>query len=1503
MRRKKQVSRAYLSYYLLAALVGLVFSCHLIHQVNHKVLAADTDADGVDDTIDACNNPDAPTNLVSYWGFEETSGTDTADSFDSNPGTLTNMTGSEWGAGQVNGALEFDGVDDYIVVSDDDSLSFGDSANDSPFSISAWVKMDDAANFWVTSKGISGSREYLFGSALAEEIYFMVYNQGGGSSDNLTVESIGNPTLAGYEGQWIHLAATYDGSKSETGLNIYLNGELYTVNQTKNGTYTGMANTSNDLLIGNAWGNLSYSSDGQIDEVAIFDRELTQSEIETMYNSGLSSYGYCEADTDTDTIIDEVDACNNPDAPSDLVSYWGFNEPAGISVADSFDSNPGTLTNMTGSEWGAGQVNGALEFDGVDDFVDVPNHSSLQITSTITLEAWVYPTANLGTAPIIAKWDPQGDGNSYLLSLGAGSGDSRARFILSEDGSYDSSFDYITVDEMGFNQWSHVVATFDGANMKIYINGQEEPGTFFGAPSNTPSGIFSNNSNIHIGKHNKAVSGSWNFDGLIDDAAIYSRTLSENEIEEHYLNGAYYSKTYCQAYAPVCGNGIVDPIEDCDDDNSESGDGCSSSCTVEPGYLCEGVPSVCDVDTDSDGLIDTLDACNDNWALAGLIGYWGMEETSGTVAKDAYGANDGSIEGAPSVVDGLSGKTFEFAGDDYVALPKNVPSLEPDFVTMAAWVKPDAYPGPIFYSGGIDYGVGIHVTGALSIKVTTTNGSVSEYTGSIPLDGQWHFVVVAYDGAAVVTYIDGAFVSTFPLSGTMTHSSNPNGVNIGYYYGTGAHFDGLIDEVALFDRALDLGEVQDLYLYGKYSARGYCELDADADDIPDSADACYNPSAPSGLVSYWGLDEGNGLFSVDSYGGYAGTILGDFEWVTGYLGEALELDGVEDQVDTGVDTAYDFDNTDAFSGMAWIKPSTATNRQDIIGKQVSDGIYEGWAFELSRNGNSRLALILQNDAPGGNRMRVTGVTPLDPDTWYHVAFTYDGSSDVSGVKFYINGQEDRNDWINNWLTGSILNDVTLEIGASGEGGSDFNGQIDETAIFNKQLSVSEIKAHYINTKHLALGYCAATPTAVCGNGIVDVGEDCDDSGTADEDGCSAFCLYETGYRCNSEPSVCFADTDEDTIADSEDGCDNTQAPEGVIAYWGFDEADGLKHVDDYAQYTAMAKGDPQIMSGQVGNAVYLDGDGDYLSTYDRPFQFDNTTPFSVSAWINSDDPTIKQDIIGKQRPTGSYEGYNFRISQSASDRRLTVLVNHHPPSGNRLWVTGDTVLEASTWYHVAFTMDGTGTAAGTKIYVNGQQETLEVLYDGLIDGFGNAYMLQIGAAGGGGAQFHGYLDEVAVFDTALSSSEVVTMYNSGVNDNLGYCVFSGTTTSGGSKFHIEQAIRNPYFWINVGDQSTSSQEVVLSFKVEKATEMIISNNADFKGASWQAYQEEFGWTLTETNGPKIVYAYFKNETSTSPMIASVIILTDQEDAGLSFYLMVLAALLGIGGLMWSGRKK
>jgi len=215
-------------------------------------------------------------------------------------------------------------------------------------------------------------------------------------------------------------------------------------------------------------------------------------------------------------------------AGSGLAGHWKFDEGSGTTAGDSSgNNNAGTLTNsptwVSGADAKIGA--GALQFDGVDDYVNLGSPSSLDNLASSTVAAWIYLTKGTGNKMI---W---GKGSRHRL------------WIVNRYVTYD--FGYNTTNQrrnsaanvIPLNTWTHVAATKTSSNLgstiRIYVNGAEtsypDSGTD-GAGGINADGAY----NAWIGED---IYGSLAFQGAIDDLRVYNRTLSPVEVQQLYNMG------------------------------------------------------------------------------------------------------------------------------------------------------------------------------------------------------------------------------------------------------------------------------------------------------------------------------------------------------------------------------------------------------------------------------------------------------------------------------------------------------------------------------------------------------------------------------------------------------------------------------------------------------------------------------------------------------------------------------------------------------------------------------------------------------------------------------------------------------------------------------------------------------------------------------------------------------------------------------------------------------
>ena len=214
---------------------------------------------------------------------------------------------------------------------------------------------------------------------------------------------------------------------------------------------------------------------------------------------------------------------NSGGAPPGLAAAYAFNEGSGTTAADASGHGLiGTLTN--GGTWNAGRYGSAVQLDGTNDFVNLGNPIALQITGSMTVSAWVFATAfPFDDAAVVSKRN--GTEIGYQLDTTIDAGPRTIGFKLT-GASGGAMFRYGATG-LQINTWYHIAGVYDAATgtINVYLNGQLDNGSFFGA---TASSQQNSPSNVNIGQR---ASGNFSFNGRIDDVRIYSRALTQTEIQ------------------------------------------------------------------------------------------------------------------------------------------------------------------------------------------------------------------------------------------------------------------------------------------------------------------------------------------------------------------------------------------------------------------------------------------------------------------------------------------------------------------------------------------------------------------------------------------------------------------------------------------------------------------------------------------------------------------------------------------------------------------------------------------------------------------------------------------------------------------------------------------------------------------------------------------------------------------------------------------------------------
>ena len=496
--------------------------------------------------------------------------------------------------------------------------------------------------------------------------------------------------------------------------------------------------------------------------------------------------------------------------------------------------------------------------------------------------------------------------------------------------------------------------------------------------------------------------------------------------------------------------------------------------------------------------------------MPGLISYWDLNETSGTIASDFMttdttdGDNTGTYSGsAGSYILGDAGPRptdgfFGFAEDnlapsfnktDGQLLMSAAGYAGKTDLTMVGWVRSDEYPTSETHIGGIEASSGARYAfamhnygfsgGTLSAGVKRSDASQVSctQTGGVLQHDQWHLVALTYEGGTLAKlYVDG-YQKQSASAATSLGLATVDGIIFGKDIGSTRALDGQLDEFAFFDRALSNIEVAELWSAATKTAPGTV------------ATAPYRQTAQSisGLCNYWQLDEVSGTTATDSVAGNTGTyvnVSGDpvslgqpgagpsdgfvglpadnkatqFVWNSG----SNHLQSADGQVLGTPLTGTSFDINEPDGGVTELT-MTMWFKNNYNGEGYVAGFANGSStgrYVFSTYSPDDTSLKFYVKSANGNAL-ASGILPVDLEgdyQWHHVAQVWDGAE--KRLRVYVDGVE-RYNGTNAAMSAELALPDGFYLGRDVPGETrNLGGFIDEVGLYDRALSASEVYELY-----------------------------------------------------------------------------------------------------------------------------------------------------------------------------------------------------------------------------------------------------------------------------------------------------------------------------------------------------------------------------------------------------------------------------------------------------------
>ena len=696
----------------------------------------------------------AETGLVGYWKME--------DNWNDSSGNGNNGTG-HGGVGFADGKVGRCGSygnNKYVDVGDMDNPFDGSSSN---MTISMWVKSggSNSGTVGLVSKGVSGNAIFEF--RFYSDDSFSLHARDPGGNNYVTVAS---GSFDDWVGNWHHIAAVVE--LNPLNIKLYRDGvDLPTSSSSAGTPPTVWDDIPDSVEIGRLrWAVGTRYFNGLIDEVKIYNRTLSEGEIKAQYYLYLVALYHMDEDSWDGTLFEVIDSSGQ----GNHGTAYG-------------EAHPVASGHITSGGYDCGNC-GSFE---TNDYVSCGNDSSLNLgTGDFTISTWFRTSQNNNEySAIYSKVQNDQSKGIQLLRNRNGLGIRGNKLGFSLRGGTGITSNEVINDGI----WHNVVIIRSGSNGYMYLDSVLQTVTASDWNINADVG-----NEFEIGRGRQDNKYYWN--GDIDEVAVYNRALTEEEIQTHYEQG------------PPQGLGPVDIYK---------GEGTYIS-SVKDAEKSVSWNKICWEEDANYG--EELEP------ESGMVGFWHMNDNW----EDSSGqGNNGTPHGGV----GFDSGKFEtncgsFETNDYVSCGNDSSlNLGTGDFTISAWFRTsqnnNVY-SAIYSKVQNNQSKGIQLLRNRS-EIATGNkltfalrGGTALNSNNIINDGNWHNVVIIRSGSNGHMYLDNV-LQTATASDWNVDADVVNEFEIGrgrqnnkYYW------NGDIDEVAIYNRALSASEVLERY------KRGVCSL-------------------------------------------------------------------------------------------------------------------------------------------------------------------------------------------------------------------------------------------------------------------------------------------------------------------------------------------------------------------------------------------------------------------------------------------------------------------------------------------------------------------------------------------------------------------------------------------------------------------------------------------------------------------------------------------------------